>query len=111
MISNWDEMGDSKMWFITNKYYFNKYLKTFTAYGENDVSQGPKQSDYSFRFYSQNTAKPLTSCSNTTTNHWINTRSQSTCRRCPDCNKKTKQIVYYNDAPHILILEYPFRRW
>ena len=44
-----------------------------------------------------------------TTNYWINTMSQSTYRRCPDCNKKMKQIVYYNDAPYILILEYPFK--
>jgi hypothetical protein len=43
------------------------------------------------------------------THNWINTISQSTHRRCPDCNNKMKQVVFYNNTPHIIILEYPFK--
>ena len=43
------------------------------------------------------------------TNHWINHLSQSTNNRCPECNHKMKQVIFYNDIPHIIILEYPLR--
>jgi hypothetical protein len=43
------------------------------------------------------------------TMNWVDTLSQKTNRRCPDCNSRMKQLVFYNEAPHILVLEYPFK--
>jgi hypothetical protein len=43
------------------------------------------------------------------THNWISTISQSTHRRCPECKIKMKQVVFYNDIPHIIVLEYPFK--
>ena len=43
------------------------------------------------------------------TNNWINNLSQTTHRRCPNCNNKMKQIVFYNEIPNIVILEYPMK--
>ena len=41
------------------------------------------------------------------TNNWINNLTQTTHRRCPNCNHKMKQVVCYNEVPNIVILEYP----
>jgi len=43
------------------------------------------------------------------TNNWINNLSQTTHRRCPICKNKMKQIVFYNEIPDIVILEYPMK--
>jgi hypothetical protein len=43
------------------------------------------------------------------THNWISTLSQTTHRRCPDCNNKMKQVIFYNDTPHIIVLEYPLK--
>jgi hypothetical protein len=43
------------------------------------------------------------------TNNWINNLVQTTHKRCPNCNHKMKQVVFYNQVPNIVILEYPMR--
>ena len=42
-------------------------------------------------------------------NHWVNGLSQITHRRCSDCNHSMKQVIFYNEIPNIVILEYPMR--
>ena len=43
------------------------------------------------------------------TNTWVNGLSQTTHRRCPDCNHSMKQVIFYNEIPNIVILEYPMK--
>ena len=43
------------------------------------------------------------------TNTWVNGLSQITHRRCPDCNHSMKQVIFYNEIPNIVILEYPMK--
>ena len=43
------------------------------------------------------------------TNTWVNGLSQITYRRCPDCNHSMKQVIFYNEIPNIVILEYPMK--
>ena len=43
------------------------------------------------------------------TNTWINNLSKTTHKRCPNCNYRMKQVIFYNKVPNIVILEYPMR--
>src|SRR3989440_8174093 len=43
------------------------------------------------------------------TAEWIDKLSQKTCRVCLDCRTQMQQILFYNDVPPILVLEYPQR--
>jgi len=43
------------------------------------------------------------------TSEWIDKMSQKTRRACPDCRTMMQQILFYNDVPPILVLEYPWR--
>jgi hypothetical protein len=43
------------------------------------------------------------------TNDWINNLSQITHKRCPNCNHKMKQVIFYNEVPNIVVLEYPMK--
>jgi hypothetical protein len=46
---------------------------------------------------------------NNSTNNWVNTLSQTTYRRCPTCNHGMTQVLFYNEVPKIVILEYPMK--
>jgi hypothetical protein len=42
------------------------------------------------------------------TMNWMETLSQQTHRRCSKCQSDMQQILFYNQVPPVLILEYPF---
>ena len=67
-----------------------------------DFAENPVDDKLTYVLHADNSTKH-------STNDWINNLSQTTHKRCPNCNHKMKQVIFYNEVPNIVILEYPMK--